>query len=42
MAGWPGTLIWFLSTVQFHVVVEGPFFAEGAIAQLTFKLPARE
>lgn len=42
MAGWPGTLIWFLSTVQFHVVVEGPFFAEGALAQLAFKLPAGE
>lgn len=42
MAGRPGTLIWFLPTVQFHVVVQGPFFTEGALAQLAFKLPAGE
>lgn len=42
MAGRPGTLIWFLPTVQLHVVVQGPFFTEGALAQVTFKLPAGE
>lgn len=40
VAGRPGALKWFLPTVQFHVVVQGPFFTEGAIAQLAFKLPA--
>lgn len=39
VAGRPGTLIWFLPTVQFHVVVQGPFLAEGALAQVAFKLP---
>lgn len=42
MAGWPGTLIWFFPTVQFHVVVQGPFFTEGALAQLAFELPVEE
>lgn len=42
MARRPGTLIWFLPTVQFHVVVQGPFFTEGAVAQVAFKLPAGE
>lgn len=40
VAGRPGALIWFLSTVQFHVVVQGPFFTEGALTQVAFKLPA--
>lgn len=42
VAGGPGALIWFLPTVQFHVVVQGPFFTEGAITQVTFKLPGGE
>lgn len=42
MAGRPRTLIWFLPTVQFHVVVQGPFFTEGALAQVALKLPGGE
>lgn len=40
VAGRPGTLVRFLPVVQFHVVVQGPLFTEGAVAQLAFKLPA--
>ena len=40
VAGRPGALVRFLPTVQFPVVVQGPFFTEGALTQLTFKLPA--
>lgn len=42
VAGRPGTLIWFLPTVQFLVVVQGPFFTEGTFAQVTFILPKGE
>lgn len=39
VAGWPGTLVRFLPTVQFLVVVQSPFFTEGALTQVTFILP---
>lgn len=39
VAGWPGTLVRLLPTVQFLVVVQSPFFTEGALAQVTFILP---
>lgn len=42
VAGWPGTLVRFLPTVQFLVVVQSPFFTEGALAQVTFILPGGE
>lgn len=42
VAGRPGALVWFLPTVQFHVVVQGPFFTEGALTQVTFELPGAE
>lgn len=35
----PGALVRLLSAVQLHVVVQGPFFSEGAVAQVTLKLP---
>lgn len=38
----PCTLIWFLPIVQFHMVVQGPFFTEGPLTQVAFKLPAGE
>lgn len=37
----PGALVRLLPAVQLHVVVQGPFFTEGAVAQVTLKLPAR-
>lgn len=39
MAGRPGALVRLLPTVQFLVVVQSPFFTEGALAQVTFILP---
>lgn len=36
----PGALVRLLPAVQLHVVVQGPFFTEGAVAQVTLKLPA--
>lgn len=35
----PGALVRLLPAVQLHVVVQGPFFSEGAVAQVTLKLP---
>lgn len=39
VAGRPGTLVRFLPVVQFLVVVQSPFFTEGALAQVTLVLP---
>lgn len=39
VAGRPGTLVRFLPIVQFLVVVQSPFFTEGALAQVTLVLP---
>lgn len=42
VAGRPGALVRLLPAVQFLVVVQGPFFTEGAIAQVAFVLPGGE
>lgn len=39
VAGRPGTLVRLLPVVQFLVVVQSPFFTEGALAQVTLVLP---
>lgn len=39
VAGRPGALVRFLPAVQFLVVVQSPFFAEGALAQVALVLP---
>lgn len=40
VAGRPDALVRLLPVVQFHVVVQGPLFAEGAVAQVALELPA--
>lgn len=38
----PSALEGFVSRVQLHVVVQSPFLTEGALAQITLKLPTTE
>lgn len=40
VAGWPLALVGLLPRVQLAVILQGPALAEGAVTQVTLKLPA--